>query len=81
MRKVSYARLHEAYTQPGPTGLGSLPRTLTAAQQPGIVMNLSELGLEIEYKDTSFFVPLANLVGVTFDKTASKVKVISLKTA
>lgn len=75
-RKVSYARLHEAYSQPGPSGLGNLPKTLFAASQIGIVMQLTDLGLEVNYKEATFLVPLANLVGVTFEPQAAKAKVI-----
>ncbi len=71
-RKVVYARLHEAYQQPGELGLGSLPKALSsykAGGQPGIVMWWTPEGLEVEYKNAYFIIPLANVVGATFDNS------------
>lgn len=67
-RKVIFAKLHEPYQHPGVPGLSTLSRSLNAAEFKGLVMFLTEVGLEASYKGVKFWVPHANLAGVTLDK-------------
>ena len=67
-RKVSFARLHEAFQQPGVTGLSNLPKTLCTSQQKGIQMWYTSEGLEVTLNEATFIIPLNNLAGARFDR-------------
>lgn len=76
-RKISFARLHEAFQQPGIKGLSNLGKTLSQTDQPGIIMFWTGDGLECSYKGENFVVPAANVAGVTIEKSSPALKAAS----
>lgn len=72
-RKVTYARLHEAYQQPGSITLGAMPKVLNCSEQKDLEMWYTSEGLQVSYKGAHFIIPLANVVGATFAKEEAAV--------